>query len=227
MAELVKQNYYNIIKFDISDFVIINNFLFVSELNYGIFVLILGPGLFVPVDIYLYPLTSAANKIHVQNYNMDEYQLVVSTTLNNEVLIFEKFDMNKTYKASEILKIDRIHAFLLPKYYSFGLINSINDKFLINEMYNSMKKTVSLRISSRAEDTLNDSTLKVVDLTIPISSVIYMGFVECFTNVFLLITSKQISIYSIKNPYILFHGIEDDTQKSIGISRRGIDKRYY
>ena len=93
---------------------------------------------------------------------------------------------------------------------------------MINELYNSMKKTVSVRISSRDKNTLNDSTLKVIDLNIPISSVIYLGFVESFANVFFLITSKEIKIYSISKPYVIFEGVltqpSTDTNPSSGMT---------
>jgi hypothetical protein len=192
------------VNFHIADMKVIEHYLFVTEVNLGIFIFSFG---FLPLystDYFLYPLSSYPNKIHVEQYDDYEYQLLVTTVANNEVLIFEPIQTLSTATASEVLKISRIHAFLLPKYYSFGLANTLNNDFMINELYNSMRKTVSLRISSRKRDSMNDSTLKILDTNIPISSIIYLGFIDSYTNLFMVATSNQMKIYRISRPYIVF-----------------------
>lgn len=71
-------------------------------------------------------------------------------------------------------------------------------------MYNAKDKDISLRISSRESNTINDSTLKIFDLNLSISSVIYLGFIESFSNILFLVTSEKMQIYRIQRPRIAF-----------------------
>jgi hypothetical protein len=103
--------------------------------------------------------------------------------------------------------LERIHAFQLPKYYSFGLKSALNTDFMVNELYNSMKKTVSLRISSRKKSSLPDSTLKVIDLNIPVSSIVHLGFIETFTNVIIVVNSSYVSLIELDFPVLKISGI--------------------
>ena len=194
--------------FDIGDVRFMGNqYMFVSEINYGLFIFRFDnitknyTG-----ESYLYRLNSGPNTMHFEVISPYEYQLILTTVKNNDVLVFQPIKTNCSKSASEILKLDRIHAFGIPKYYAFGTFSAINSKFLINELYNSYEKTVSVRVSSREQDTMNDSTLKVLDLDIPISSLVFLGFIESFSNLFIVATSNDIRIYSIRKPYLEFNG---------------------
>jgi hypothetical protein len=92
----------------------------------------------------------------------------------------------------------------VQKYYSFCPTSALNNNFLVNEMYNAKDKDVSLRISSREANTINDSTLKIFNMNLSISSVIYLGFIESFSNILFVVTSEKMQIYRIKRPRISF-----------------------
>jgi len=208
MKELMELSSDDAHYFHVTDIKVVNNLLFISEMNSGIYVFEFQLNTFEIKDFFLYPLTSSPNMIYVERQNDYQYQLLVSTVENNEILIFEPIKVNQQdFKVSEVLKINRIHAFSLPKYYSFGLINSLNDDFMLNELYNSMKKTVSIRVSSRQRNSMDDSTLKILDLNIPISTVVYMGFIESYTNLFVLITANKMWFYQIHRPYLSFNAM--------------------
>jgi hypothetical protein len=182
-----------------------DQYLFMTDNNFGIFIFRFHNRTFEIIDEpYLYNLNSNPNTMHFEVACHFEYQLIVNTVKANDVLIFQPIGYKSNKAPNELLKLDRIHAFLIPRYYAFGYFASINKKFLISEMYNSLEKTVSIRVSSREIDTLNDSTLHILDLLIPTSSIIFMGFVEQYSNIFLLVTSKEIFAFSIRKPYIRF-----------------------
>ena len=190
--------------FIVTDVKIVGFFVLISEANNGIFVLKIGEFSSYIAEVFLYPLTSIPNQIYTECYNDFEYKILVSTVQNNEVIVFQDIKLLYINNASEVLKLDRIYGFFIPKFYSFGLINSLNDHFIINELYNSMRKTASIRISSRQSYQLNDATIKILDLDIQISSVVYIGFIETFTNSFVVISSNDIYLYSVDRPHLLF-----------------------
>ena len=202
--------------FDIGDIRFLDDqYLFVSEINYGLFIFRFNNDTGVlnyTGEFYLYRLNWGPNTMHFEIINQHEYQLIVSTVNNNEVLVFQLIEIGCNKSASEILKLDRMHAFLIPKYYAFGTLSSINSHFMLNELYNSYEKTVSVRVSSRERDTMNDSTLRVLDLDIPISSLVFLGFIESYSNLFIVATSNEIRIYSIRKPYLLFNSYIIDTK---------------
>lgn len=190
----------------IGDMLFQDRFLYITDTNHGIFVIELEDmnGDVKAVSCYLYALTSGPNDIHLERVNEDTYQLAVSTTLQNEVIVFEEIAYNTTLPTSSILRLNRIHAFCIPRYYSFGMKSAINNNFLVNELYNSKDKDVAIRISSRESNTINDSTLSIQNMRLSISSMIYMGFIESYTNVLFIVTSKAITIYTIERPKIQF-----------------------
>ena len=122
-----------------------NQYLLMTDNNYGIFIFRFFDGTFnLNGEPYLYKLNSYPNRIHVETPSHNVYQIIITTAKSNEVLIFMPIEYGANWSASEVLKLDRIHAFLLPKYYSFGLYGSINSKYLINELYNSVEKIARL-----------------------------------------------------------------------------------
>ena len=72
-------------------------------------------------------------------------------------------------------------------------------------MYNSKDKDVTIRILTRALYTLNDATLKLLNMNQPPSATIYLGFIEPYSNIFVHVCSKGISFYYIRNPTVAFH----------------------
>lgn len=147
---------------------------------------------------------SEPNDMHLEKINENAYSITVTTTKNNEVMVFEELQYNSTLPVSSVLRLNRIHAFCIPNYYSFGMKTTINTNFLINEMYNSKDKDISIRISSREDNTINDSTLKIMNMNLSISSIIYLGFIESYTNVLFLVTADAIRLFTIERPKIYF-----------------------
>lgn len=101
--------------FSIGSMAFQDKYLFFTDTNYGIFVVEIaeteeGNNL-VAVDCYLYALTSGPNEIHIEKINDNFYQLVVTTTLQNDVLVFEQIRYGSDLPVSSILKLNRIHAF--------------------------------------------------------------------------------------------------------------------
>jgi hypothetical protein len=77
------------IQLSISDIKTLEGYLLISEINYGIFVFNFSIFPFYEMDSFLYPLTSSPNKIYVEKHDDYQYQVLVTTVANNEVLIFE------------------------------------------------------------------------------------------------------------------------------------------
>ena len=57
MKRQISNDIDEIYELKVSDLSIIDNYLFISEVEYGIFVIILGPGILVPEDVFLYSTT--------------------------------------------------------------------------------------------------------------------------------------------------------------------------
>jgi hypothetical protein len=156
-------------KFEIGDLEFQDRFLFITDLNYGVFVLEFNetsPDDFDITSKYLYRLTSKPNRIHIEKPNHTEYIIMITAIASNKVLIFDPIPYKTKENAESILKLDSVNAFKISTFYSFGIMNSINNDFVINELYNSMEKQVSIRISSREDSRINDPTIKVLDLDI-------------------------------------------------------------
>jgi hypothetical protein len=101
--------------FSIGSMAFQDKYLFFTDTNYGIFVVEIQEteeeDSLVAVDCYLYALTSGPNEIHIEKINDNFYQLVVTTTLQNDVLVFEQIRYGTDIPVSSILKLNRIHAF--------------------------------------------------------------------------------------------------------------------
>ena len=67
-----------------------------------------------------------------------------------------------------------------------------------------MDRATSIRIISRETDTLNDSTMSIVDTDMSIGSIIYIGFIEAYSNVLLIVTSSEITLHSVNRPQLVF-----------------------
>jgi hypothetical protein len=80
------------VSFTVTDIKIIGSFLFISDIKYGIFVIKFG---IYPGDVtsrFLYPLTSSPNKLYVDAHDNYQFQLLVSTLENNEIIVFERIE---------------------------------------------------------------------------------------------------------------------------------------
>ena len=91
-----------------------NQYLFMTDNTYGIFVFRFHKGTFkLNGEPYLYKINSNPNRIHIETPNNNEYQIMITTVKANEVLIFMPNKYGANWLPSEVLKLDRIHAFLL------------------------------------------------------------------------------------------------------------------
>jgi len=83
----------------IGDLDFVDQYMFVADLNDGMYVIQLSKSeqeddQLSAKSCFLYALTSGPNEIHIQNINQLSYQLVVSTTVKNEALIFDPINYN-------------------------------------------------------------------------------------------------------------------------------------
>lgn len=109
----------------------------------------------------------------------------MSTTTPNEILVFEPIEYGVRLSAESVLRLDRMFATSIPKYYSFGAKATLNQNYIVQEMYNSKDKDTTFRVLTRALYTLNDATLKLVNMNLPPSATIYLGFIEPYANIFI------------------------------------------
>ena len=79
----------------------IGNYLYITDLNNGIFVAHLHNNTteIVAESCYLYTLTSGPNKMKVENVNQNEYQILVDTIAKNELIIFEPISRETNFSA--------------------------------------------------------------------------------------------------------------------------------
>ena len=197
------------IEYNIGDLLFEDEYLFITDLSYGIFVIQLNQIQDEHLSLnttswYLYALTSGPNQIHLERVNSFKYQITVSTTTPNEILVFEPIEYGVKLSSESVLRLDRMFATSIPKYYSFGSKTTLNQNYIVQEMFNSKDKDVTFRILTRALYTLNDATLELENMNLPPSATIYLGFIEPYANIFVHVCSKGITFNYIKNPLITF-----------------------